>query len=264
MPTLERPDGVELHWEMQGEGPAVALVPNWWGTAGNFEELCEDLLRDHRLIAYDPRGNGASSRAGPYDGETDAADFEAVLEAAGRVSVALGWGDGCLRAVRVAAARPDLVGSVLAWGNPVGPATTEGTESMIASDGVVASFEVLMRTSFRSAMRSLMSNLNPQLTESAARRRVDEIVEYCEEDAVSARLRLSVSDGAPAESRALGDRLWVLRFQDNPLLSEEYAERTRELAPEAHVETLADGALSRPDLTAALVRKLTAAAREPA
>jgi pimeloyl-ACP methyl ester carboxylesterase len=249
---------------MRGEGPGVALLPNWWTSIANFEEVREDLARDHRLIAYDPRGNGASTRAGPYDGETDAADLEAVLELAGGAAVALSWGDAALRSVRVAARRPDLIGSVVAWGNPIGPEATDDTESMIASDGVVASFEVLMRTNFRAAMRSLMAGLNPQLSESAARRRVDEIVEYCEEEAVAARLQLSVSDGAPDECRALGDRLWVLRFRDNPIFSEEFVERTRELAPEAHVETLADGAISRPDLTAALVRKLTAAAREPA
>ena len=56
----------------------------------------------------------------------------------------------------------------------------------------------------------------------------------------------------------------MLRFEANPILSEEVFERTREVAPEAHVETMADGAISRPELTAAVVRKLTAAAREPA
>ena len=169
MPTLERPDGVELHWEMRGEGPGVALLPNWWTSIANFEEVREDLARDHRLITYDPRGNGDSTRTGPYDGETDAADLEAVLEVAGRAAVALSWGDAALRSVRVAARRPDLIGSVVAWANPIGPGATDDTESMIASDSVRSGFEVLVRTNFRSAMRALITNLNPQLDEGAAR-----------------------------------------------------------------------------------------------
>ena len=121
MPTVERPDGVELHWEERGEGPSVVLIPNWWTSITNFGDLSEDLVQDHRLITYDPRGNGLSTRTGPYDAETDADDLEAVLEAAGGAAVSLSWGDGCLRSVRVAARRSELLGLVVAWGNPIGP-----------------------------------------------------------------------------------------------------------------------------------------------
>jgi hypothetical protein len=60
-------------------------------------------------------------------------------------------------------------------------------------------------------------------------------------------------------ARALGDRLWVLHHPRNPWFPPELAERIPLLLPEAHVEEVADGALSRPDLTAAVVRRITAA-----
>ena len=43
MPPLERPDGVELHWEEQGEGPLVVLAPYWSGHPGVYEALLSNL-----------------------------------------------------------------------------------------------------------------------------------------------------------------------------------------------------------------------------
>ena len=47
---LERPDGVELHWEERGEGPPVVLAPYWSGHPGVYEDLLSDLARDHRVV----------------------------------------------------------------------------------------------------------------------------------------------------------------------------------------------------------------------
>ena len=104
---LQRPDGAEIHWEEQGEGPTVVLTHHTlWSYPAIYGDLIADLARDHRVIVYDPRGCGRSSRRGPYDADTDAGDLEAVAEAAGGAAVAIAVGDGVNRACRVAAIVP--------------------------------------------------------------------------------------------------------------------------------------------------------------
>src|SRR4051794_3799758 len=116
MPLLSRPDGVELHWDQRGEGPLIVLAPYWSGHPAVYDDLLSDLGRDHRVVTFDARGTGQSTRRGPYDMETDGADFEAIVEGTGGGAVALSIADGCNRAVRLGARRPDLVAAVLAIG----------------------------------------------------------------------------------------------------------------------------------------------------
>ena len=83
MARLERPDGVELHWEQRGQGPLVVLAPYWSGHPGVYEALLSDLARDHLVVTWDARGTGESTRAGPYDMATDCSDLEEVLDGPG-------------------------------------------------------------------------------------------------------------------------------------------------------------------------------------
>ena len=84
MHAVERPDGVEIRWEERGSGPLVVIVHQiLWSYPQVYAELIGDLARDHRVVTYDARGCGASTRVGPYDAETDAGDLLAVTEAAG-------------------------------------------------------------------------------------------------------------------------------------------------------------------------------------
>src|SRR5919109_4834608 len=116
MARLERPDGVELHWEKRGEGPLVVMAPYWSGHPGVYEGLVSELARDHHVVTWDARGTGGSTRAGPYDMKTDCADLEAIIEQAGKAAVVICTADGANRGVRVAARRPDLVAAVAALG----------------------------------------------------------------------------------------------------------------------------------------------------
>src|SRR5262249_38257238 len=128
MPFISRPDGVRLAYEEQGAGPLVVLANQFFGDADTFSALVRDLASDHRFVSYHLRGTGDSDRQGPYDFETDAADLQAVIEAAGEPAVVLAFADGCNRAVRVAARRPDLATVVVSpGGNPVGLEAVEGT-----------------------------------------------------------------------------------------------------------------------------------------
>jgi hypothetical protein len=88
MAHLSRPDGIDIHYEERGEGPAVFLAHNpVMSMPSVFERLVADLARDHRVVTWDPRGVGQSTRRGPYDGPTDTDDMAALVEEIGQSGV---------------------------------------------------------------------------------------------------------------------------------------------------------------------------------
>jgi pimeloyl-ACP methyl ester carboxylesterase len=261
VPFVSRPDGVKLAWEERGEGPLVVLANQFFGVAETFAELVADLTRDHRFVSYNLRGTGGSTRQGPYDFETDAADFEAVVEAAGEPAVVLAFADGCNRAVRVAARRPDLVPTVVSpGGNPVGLAAVQGTDALAGSSGVLDALVGMMSTDYRGACRTMFSTANPDWDEERVRRRVAATVEVVPQEAALPRLKAWIADDVIEEARLIGDRLWMLEDGSNPWFPIEVARQTRSILPEAHILEVSDGAISRPDIASGVIRGLTAAA----
>ena len=108
--TLKRPDDIDIRWKARGSGPAVLIVHQLlWSYPQVYAELIGELASDHRVVTYDPRGCGSSTRRGPYDTETDTGDLEAVAEEAGAPAGARAVGYGDNHAVRVAARRPDQI-----------------------------------------------------------------------------------------------------------------------------------------------------------
>jgi pimeloyl-ACP methyl ester carboxylesterase len=65
VPHLQRPDGVAISWEARGEGPPVIIAPPCFSMPAVYTPLVTELERDHRVIMYDPRGSGGSTRTGP-------------------------------------------------------------------------------------------------------------------------------------------------------------------------------------------------------
>ncbi len=231
-----------------------------------FDPLEAELKADHRLVRFDDRGSGASSRVGPFDMETGAADLEAVLEAAGGSAVIVAMADSVNRAVRVGASRPDLIQAlVVPGGNPAGRRSLEGTDAMVSSDSVVDAFMSMAETDYRGAVRSLATAGNPQMSEEEIRERVRLQVEYQPQETASSRLRAWAEDDAGDYGRQCGDRMWLLYSDDAGggwfPVGEEGRRLARRLFPEAHVESIEDGVISRPDLTAAAVRRITSALR---
>ena len=265
MATVDRPDGVSLHVDERGEGPLVALAPYWSGNPGVYEELLAELARDHRVLTYDARGMGRSTREGPYDMATDCADMEAVLEEAGGPAVVLGVGDGCNRAVHVAAARPDLVAAVVAFGTgPLARMHFAGRDGMIASDAVVDAFLKMCDRDYRGALRTLLTATNEQMDEDELRERVASQLEYAPQEAAVPRVREWAEDDPTEAARAIGDRLWILSSPDvaGPWLPplEERRRVVQEVTPQARVEEHGpgQGPLSRPALVANRIRQVTA------
>jgi pimeloyl-ACP methyl ester carboxylesterase len=259
MERLTRPDGVELAWSVRGAGPTVVLAGQFFGEPNIFVDLIENLAADHRVVTYSLRGTGESSRQGPYDIQTDSEDLEALLEAVGPPALLVAFADGCSRAVRVAARRPDLVTAVVSpAGNPVGLSAVEGTDALAASESVLRALVEMMGTDYRGALRSMFSTGNPDWDDDRLRQRVAATVEFLPQEAAVPRMKSWIADDARAEALALGDRLWLLEDGSNPWFPAEVARKTRGILPEAHILDVEDGAISRPDITAGVVRRLTA------
>lgn len=263
MPRLKRPDGVELHWESRGDGPPVVLAAPSNGYPEVFGGLIADLAGDHRVGTYHLRGNGESTRTGPYDLDTDAADLAAVIEESGaQPAVVLGFGDGFNRAVRVAAGRPELVSALVGSGTPLSPTAMSDEAGLGGSGSVRDALVQMLEMDYRAGLRTILANTNQWMTDEQLRERIDATVAHSPQDAAVERLRAWIADEALELGAAVGDRLWILSMEGgNAWFSPEVVARMRELLPEARVENVAMGPISRPDLTAALVRRLTGADR---
>jgi hypothetical protein len=154
---------------------------------------------------------------------------------------------------------------VIPGGMPAGRDRLEGSEAMASSDTVVNAFLSMCETDYRGALRSLVTAGNPQMSEDEIRERVGLQADYLPQETAVARLRAWVEDDALQSARACGDRLWFLCAENTGggwfPAGREAAELSRQLFPEAHVEEIEDGLISRPDLTAAVVRRVTAPLR---
>jgi pimeloyl-ACP methyl ester carboxylesterase len=266
MARVARPDGVGLRWEEHGEGPLVVLAPYWSMHPSVHEPIAEDLVTDHRVVRYDDRGTGESTRAGPYDLDTAAADLVAVIEAAGSPSVVVTTADGAHRGVRAAADRPELVDAVVAVGGPpIGIDSLADSDAMASSRTVVDAMLEMSETDYRSALRSIVTATNPQMSEGELRDRVRAQAEHSPAEAAVPRLRAWVEADSIEQARAIGDRLWILHWDGMGggwfPTGRELESLIGEALPETHVEKTDDGMMSRPDQAADVVRRITTAVR---
>jgi pimeloyl-ACP methyl ester carboxylesterase len=265
---VRRPDGVEIHWEEQGRGPLVVVVHQLlWSFPQVYAELIRDLARDHRMVTYDARGCGASTRQGPYDTETDAGDLLAVAETAGAAAIALTMGYGYNVAVRVAAARPDAI-SDLVCVQPAAAAILPRSELRRAdviggSDSVAEMLTRMMHTDPRAAVRTLLSAAEPELSEEELLERMSRVGSYVSPESTLQRTEAWLADDASAHSRVLGDRLRILHPETEPIYEGALVDRVSELYPEAQVEEVSGGPISRPDLVAAWVRRVSGTTMSP-
>ena len=117
MPFVVR-NGVRIHYELDGQGPAVFYLP---GLGGGVEvaRLADWLtvFPDYRMIGIDPRGHGSSDQPrepSAHRVEEYRDDVLAVLDAE-HVDRAVGWGisDGSVICAALADAYPDRVSAIV-------------------------------------------------------------------------------------------------------------------------------------------------------
>jgi len=260
VPKLRLPDGVELHWEERGQGPLVVIAHPCISVPSAFRGLGDELERDHRVVVYDPRGTGESTRTGPYEIPTDAQDLAHLLDELGQPAVIVAFGEALHRAVEASAIKPDLVAAVVSPGVAAlgSGADYRGQDDGLAtSPAVVGALVQLFESDYRSGLRTTVEGGNPQFGPEEVHQRVDDVVLYSPLEATLGRLRGWISHDSREAGRALGDRLWMLTFGGNLWFPAELKDAFERDVPEARIEEVADGAVSRPDLTAEVVRRIT-------
>ena len=118
-------DGVRVHWERYGDGErSILFLPTWSIIHSRcWKAQIPYLARRHRVIVFDPRGNGLSGRPvdpAAYAEAALAGDALAVLDAAGAGrAVAVGLSLGAQRGLILATRHPERVAGMVLIGPAV-------------------------------------------------------------------------------------------------------------------------------------------------
>src|SRR5262245_27075551 len=101
-------NGVRLHYLVAGRGPAVILLHGFGETSHMWRPLIAQLATNHRVIAPDLRGAGASAKpAEGYEKKTMAEDIHALAQSLGEQKVTVvGHDIGLMVAYAYAAQHP--------------------------------------------------------------------------------------------------------------------------------------------------------------
>jgi pimeloyl-ACP methyl ester carboxylesterase len=116
MPKLDR-DGVNIHYEVYGSGPALLLTHGYSSTSAMWQGQIEALSRQHKLILWDMRGHGQSDYpddAAAYSEALTVGDMAALLDKAGaRSAIVGGLSLGGYMSLAFYRAHPDRVRALL-------------------------------------------------------------------------------------------------------------------------------------------------------
>jgi hypothetical protein len=190
--------------------------------------------------------------------ETDVADLIAIAEDAAPVAAVIANGDATNRAVHAAAQRPELLPYVISMESvPLAPNQAAGTDSLISSSSVLEALVGMMRADYRSGLIAAIERGNPEWSQEQIRNRVDAIVSYIDHEPAVSRLDEWIRDNPGDDPASLGDRLVVAYEGSGGWFPADLTELGSQVLPEARFEKLERGALTRPDLTAAVVRSVT-------
>ncbi|HEX3673534.1 MAG TPA: alpha/beta hydrolase [Rhizomicrobium sp.] len=92
MATLDR-DGVNIHYEVHGSGPAILLTHGYSSTAEMWSGQIAPLSANHTLILWDMRGHGRTDSPDDvslYSEEATVADMAALLDHVGAKTAVVG------------------------------------------------------------------------------------------------------------------------------------------------------------------------------
>lgn len=134
---IQRPDGTVLHVEMSGpEDAAPVVLTHGWGVDNRaFYYTKRALSMQNRVLAWDLRGLGKSSRAGRNDYSLDAMadDLAAVVALAGGPAVVVGHSIGGMIVQRFARRHADQLDTTVAALVLVGTTYTNPTRTTLGA-----------------------------------------------------------------------------------------------------------------------------------
>jgi len=113
MPRL-RVNGVELYYEVIGEGNSLVLVHGGWGDHNSWRLVVDEFARSYQVVAYDRRGHSQSDRlTAPDVFRAHEEDLEALIEKLGIAPAhVVGNSIGGSIALRLAGRRPEVFRSI--------------------------------------------------------------------------------------------------------------------------------------------------------
>jgi pimeloyl-ACP methyl ester carboxylesterase len=119
MPRL-RVNGVELYYEVIGEGDPLVLVHGGWGDHNSWGFVVAEFVRSYQVVAYDRRGHSQSDRVtAPDVFRAHEEDLGALIEKLGIAPAhVVGNSIGGSIALRLGGRRPEALRSICAHEPP--------------------------------------------------------------------------------------------------------------------------------------------------
>ncbi|MFG2551267.1 alpha/beta fold hydrolase [Streptomyces sp. NPDC048581] len=193
-------NGVELFYEVAGDGDPLVLVHGSWGDHYNWVPVLEALTRDHRVLVYDRRGHSRSERPpGQGSRREDEDDLAALMEILGFApAFVAGNSFGASTALGLATRRPELFRGIVAHEPPL--------MGVVADDP--ASRPMMAATGRR--MASVVDRLRAGETVAGARQFVEEVAFGPGEwERMPGRVRETFRANAATFADEQGDPAWA-------------------------------------------------------
>jgi pimeloyl-ACP methyl ester carboxylesterase len=138
--------GFDLHYEEEGAGVPILLIPPAGSTASTWGSAMSELARIGRVIVYDRRGYARSGGDPVRSISVHTADAASLLELLdAEPAVVVGTSAGAAIAVDLAVRRPELVRGVVAHEFPWRFTRHLPAASQIAALGKIGAFALLGR-----------------------------------------------------------------------------------------------------------------------
>jgi pimeloyl-ACP methyl ester carboxylesterase len=118
--------GINIYYEVHGDGPPVVLIPGLGTDTRFFSKLLPHLAASRQVIVLDPRGAGKSDKpAGDYGIEQMAEDVAGLIGTLGIANADIvGYSMGGKIALQLAAVHPELVDHLILGATGARPAVT--------------------------------------------------------------------------------------------------------------------------------------------
>jgi pimeloyl-ACP methyl ester carboxylesterase len=206
-------NGIPFDIVETGSGdPPIVFIHGLACDATAWAAQMDDLSRDHRCIAINLRGRGATPGLPPFGVGQQAEDVAGVLDSLGvSGAIVVGHSLGGMVALLLNERRPDLVRGIVTGDSPV---SSRGLDGVRLADAVRAAGST-------EPARTLVENFWADGTSDAIREQVREMMLGCPPDVLAGMLEQSVSPERTLELIHLADQkpfmtIWAARPLGEP------------------------------------------------